>query len=137
MYEHRTNLMEALKHRGYSVFYDTGPAYDDARRIYHSTRIGLNWSSRLDTTARVFELMAFGILPVLNRVPDLVEMFKDGEQFVGFDNESEAIEKINFFIKNPEAANTIATAAMEAVKPHSWDARMETVMQQVRLSLGR
>ena len=77
-YSQRTNFFRDVKTLGYATYYDIGKAYGDARDIYHKTRVGLNLSSRKDTTARVYELMAFGIVPLLNRTPDLMEIFKDG-----------------------------------------------------------
>lgn len=132
MYQQRTELMERLKTEGRKVFYDTGPAYEDAARIYHGTRIGLNWSSRLDTTARVFELMAFGIPAVLNRVPDLMEMFVDGQDFAGFDNQDEAVAVINHLLADPKTAQELGAAGRKAVEPHTWDARMDYVLKVIR-----
>lgn len=135
MYQHRTELMQRLTREGKRTFYDTGPAYDEAREIYHRTRIGLNWASRDDTTARVFELMAFGIPAVLNRVTDLGIMFKDGVHFAGFDTQEEAVSNIDYLLENFTAAQQMAERALEAVKPHTWDRRMALVMEEIRARL--
>jgi spore maturation protein CgeB len=127
--------MARIQASGKKTFYDTGPAYEDARTIYHSTRVGLNWSSRLDTTARVFELLAFGLPAVLNRVPDLVDMFVDGQDFVGFDSQDEAMIGIDGLLSKPDRAAEIAKAGLEAVKKHTWDARMAEVLSVVRARL--
>lgn len=130
MYEHRMKLMEALRAKGHAVHIGTGAAYDEAREIYHDSVCGLNWSSRLDTTARCFELMAFGVVPILNRTPDLVEMFKDGEHFLGFDSQDEAVSQIESVLDDHDKAKKISESAIEAVKPHTWDARMQFVLEQ-------
>ena len=132
-YQQRTNLVDILRTRGKNVYYELGKVYDEARDIYHNTKVAFNWSSLQDTTARVYELMAMGTVPVLNRVPDLMRMFVDGEDFIGFDNTNEAVNAIEHYLENPEDAEKIATQAKEAVKEHTWDARMETVLQEVGL----
>ena len=54
-YEHRTRLVNRLRALNLKVHYELGPAYDDAKAIYHNTRIGLNWSvsrtPRLDVSS--------------------------------------------------------------------------------------
>ncbi len=138
-YPQRTALVERLRqpnnhpHRdgaGFNVFYDIGQAYDDAEAIYHSTRVGFNWSSKLDTTARCFELMAFGIPAVMNRVPDLMRMFKDREDFLGFDTEDEAVAMIHALLNDPEWAEQVGAAGRKAVEPHTWDARIEQILEE-------
>lgn len=133
-YANRTKLVGQLRGKGYDVAYDVGPCYDDARSIYHSTRVGLNWSSLQDTTARVFEIMAFGIAPVLNHVPDLDAMFTEGEHFMGFDDVNEAVVHVGWCLNNPEVADKMGRQAREAVEPHSWDARMQTVLEEAGLA---
>lgn len=132
MYQQRAEVMTKLTAAGRKVFFDTGPAYGDARKIYHNTRVGFNWSSRLDTTARVFELMALGIPAVLNRVPDLMEMFVDGRDFVGFDSEQGALGAIDQLLADPEYAAAIARGGLKTVEPHTWDARMDYLLKVVR-----
>lgn len=132
-YPQRTNVVNILRNRGRKVYYELGKVYDEARDIYHNTKVGFNWSSLLDTTARVYELMAMGTVPVLNRVPDLVEMFEDGKDFIGFDTANEAVNLIEHYADYPEEAEEISASAKEAVKEHTWDARMETVLQETGL----
>lgn len=128
-YPQRTNLMNTLRDRGHKIYYDIGPCYEDAMDIYHNTRVGVNWSSLQDTTARVFELMAFRIVPVLNRVPDLMDMFEDGRDYLGFDSQTEAVEQVERALADQEFSDIIAHNALEAVRPHTWDARIETILE--------
>lgn len=132
-YPQRTDLVQRLRTRGLNVFYELGIVYDDARAVYHQTKCGLNWSSLRDTTARCFELMAMRTVPILNRVPDLVTMFKDGYDFIGFDSRDEAIEQVAWYVDYPEHAEAMADRAEKAVKPHTWDARMQSVLEQTRM----
>lgn len=135
-YPERTKLVQELRKQGREVFYELGPSYEDARAIYHRTRVGLNWSSKEDTTARVFELMAMGVVPVLNRVPDLTEIFgrdADGHAYLGFSDQAEAVAAVNWALENPDKSETIILNAIEAVRPHTWDARAETILETVNL----
>jgi len=132
-YPNRTRLTDALKGRGHTVIYSIGQCYEDAREIYHRSLVGLNWSSLQDTTARCFEIMAFGIAPVLNRVPDLMAMFKDGEHFLGFDTLEQAIKQVERVLHDPALAEQIGLNARRAVEPHSWDARIQQVLSEAEL----
>jgi glycosyltransferase involved in cell wall biosynthesis len=129
-YEKRVNAMTALRSRGCNIFMENGPAYEDAKAIYHQSKIGLNWSSLEDTTARVFEVMAFGIAPLLNRVPDLMEIFKEGQDFEGFGDESELVDKAMALLKDPDRCQALGEQARKAVEPHSWDARMDQILRE-------
>ncbi|KKL88075.1 hypothetical protein LCGC14_1928350 [marine sediment metagenome] len=132
-YDNRRNLFSKLRGLGYNCFTDTGPCYEDARAIYHQTKVGVNWSSLLDTTARVFEVMGFGIAPVFNRVPDLMELFQDGRDFEGFDNEAEAIAKISALLNDPLRAEELGRNARIAVEPHTWDARIQQIFEKMNI----
>lgn len=132
-YESRVKFFQQLKVAGFSTFFDIGLAYYDAATVYHDTRVGLNYSSLQDTTARVFELMGFGIVPLLNRVPDLMEMFKEDEHFLGFSTPGEAIQKFKWALDNPADAQRIANNANDAVQPHTWDARAQTILEECGL----
>lgn len=132
-YQNRKLLVHTLRASGLNVYFELGPAYDDARTIYHNTKVGFNWSSLRDTTARVFELMALGVVPVLNRVPDLVEMFDDRKDFIGFDRLPQAVDAIQHALANPDESRRIINNATEAVRPHTWDARVTQILETVGL----
>jgi hypothetical protein len=122
-YPNRNLLMEELKRRGLKVYYDLGPCYDEARALYNQAPIGINWSSLEDLTARVFELTAMRRCAVVNWVPDLDRFFKRGD-LATFDNLDEAIEQVTYYHDHPNEAQSIAQRGYEAVKPHTWDARI-------------
>lgn len=138
-YPNRINLVNRLRqpnnhlHRegaGFKVFSKLGPSYDDAREIYHNTKIGLNWSSLQDTTARCYELMAFGIPAVMNRVPDLMKLFKDRRDFLGFDSEDEAVAIIHELLNDMDWAEEVGKQGRKAVEEHTWEARIKTIIQE-------
>jgi hypothetical protein len=112
-YAQRTALVEALRKRGLNVYYDLGPSFDEARALYNQAPIGLNWSSRQDLTARVFELLGMKRLAIVNRVPD------------------EAIVMITHFAEKPDDAQYIAAQGHKTVQAHTWDARISTILEAV------
>jgi hypothetical protein len=131
-YPERKSFMDELASRGYSVYLENGPAYDDAHAIYNDSRLGLNLSSREDTTARVFELMAMRVTPVLNYVPDLIHMF-GRDCYAGFDTAEEGIALCVELLDDPMRAQELAHDAREAVEEHTWDARMEQVLKDAKV----
>ena len=130
-YEQRNAWVNALRVQGLHVFYELGPSYDEARALYNQAPIGLNWSSLQDLVARVFELLGMGRLAVVNRVPDLSRFFVDGADLLVFDNLGEAVERVKYAIDNPEEARAIADQGRETVKAHTWDARVQTILEAV------
>jgi hypothetical protein len=68
--------------KGLKVHYSIGHIFDEYREINNKSKVGLNWSSRLDLNARAFELPAMGICPVQNTVPDMKNFFVAGEHYL-------------------------------------------------------
>jgi spore maturation protein CgeB len=122
-------LFQKLKENAYNVRFETGPAYEDARDIYWNSKCGINWSSLQDTTARCFELMALGVAPILNEVPDLQALFRSGEDYLGFTTVEEAYELVRKMVADPDACDLAGYRARQAVLPHTWDARVETILK--------
>jgi len=128
-YHHRNLLVDKLRKSGVKVYYDLGPSFDEARTIYNQAPIGLNWSSKEDLTARVFELLGMKRLAVVNRVPDLPKFFEDGKDLIAFNTLDEAVEKVLYYLKNEGEMEAIARQGHETVKPHTWDARVEQILE--------
>lgn len=129
-YPERKDFMHQLRSRGYNCYLKNGPAYKDAWEIYNNSKLGLNLSSRQDTCARVFELMGMGVPAVLNRVPDLVEMFIENQHFRGFDTNIEGVNAAVELLNDLKAAAVMANYAHLAAKEHTWDARMSQVLSE-------
>lgn len=129
-YANRNLLVDELRRRGLKVYYDLGPAFDEARALYNQAPIGLNWSSLKDLTARVFELTAMRRLAVVNYVPDLDRFFKRG-QVVVFETLDEAAEQVMYYHDHPKELAAVAQAGYEAVQPHSWDARIAQILGEL------
>lgn len=130
-YSQRNRLIGELRDRGLRIYYDLGPAFDEARVLYNQAPIGLNWSSKNDLTARVFELLGMARLAIVNRVPDLSRFFMDGKHLVVFDTLEEAVQKVIYYHEHPDEAGRIAGAGHRQVGPHTWDARVEQILNEL------
>lgn len=130
IYAQRVQLMNNINGI-YRTFFELGPAQEDARRIYSQSTIGINWSSLQDLTARVFELMSLGCVPLINRVPGLVGLFEENTHYLGFDSEGEAISKIKDILDNPAETEKIAKNAENVIitNRHTWDDRVTTILE--------
>ncbi len=129
-YKNRSGWARLLRNKGYHVYLETGPAYEDARALYAASLTGFNWSSLQDTTARVYELFAMGVPAVLNRVPDLMDMFTEDKDFLGFDNMREAVRQSIRLIEDVGLRETLRENARDAVELHTYDARVERILKE-------
>jgi len=128
-YPQRDNLVNAIRSAGYTVQYDLGLIYGEYREANNQAMIGLNWSSLSDLPARVFEIMAMGLVCVTNRVPDLPLHFQEGKHYLAFDTVSEAVEKVRWVKEHPEEAAQIAQAGYEEVVfKHTYDLRVSRIL---------
>ena len=132
-YPQRDEWMSRLRAKGVKVNYRIGDIYDEYRRENNKAWIGLNWSSLEDVTARVFEIMAMRLVPVINRLPGLDELgFEDGRHYLGFSNMDEAVEKVLWAKNNPDFAKQIALEAYQFVHNHdmTYDNRIRQILSE-------
>jgi len=115
-YPQRISWVNVLRENGVSVLFENGPIFDEYRQLNNRAKIGLNWSSLGDMNARVFELMAMRLCPVIDRCKDLSRMgFVEGQHYLGFGNLPEAVEKVLWAKEHPEEAGAIALSAYNKV----------------------
>lgn len=130
-YPMRDKWVEELRKLGYKVHYNLGSIYDEYREENNRARIGLNWSSLEDVTARVFEIMAMKLVPVLNRLQGLNDLgFEEDRHYLGFSSLGEAVEKVKWAMGNPDQSNQIALNAYQKVTREDWtyDARIRQIL---------
>jgi hypothetical protein len=132
-YELRTQLVNRLILKNLNVFYDIGQIFDEYREIYNQSFVGINWSSRLDMNARVWELAAMGIPAVQNTVPDMKTFFVPNDHYLEFTDVDSAVSQVMWALANPSEAQEMADAAYRKVQPHTWDARIAQILDRVGL----
>jgi spore maturation protein CgeB len=89
-----------------------------------------------DVTARVFEIMAMRLCPVLNRLPGLDYMgFVEDKHYLGFSSMDEAVEKVLWVKNHREYADKIAQIAYGFVHERNmtWDSRVDQILKTVGL----
>jgi len=134
-YPQRDEWVSRLRAKGVKVNYRIGDIYDEYREENNKAWIGLNWSSLEDVTARVFEIMAMKLVPVLNRLPGLDQLgFVEGQHYLGFSNMDEAVEKVMWAMNNRPFAEQIALQAYQFVnwKSHTYDNRISQILDEYR-----
>ena len=135
-YTNRDSLVSAFTANGITYKYGTGEIYDEYRETYNKARYGVVQSSLEDVIARVFEVMAMRLVPILNRLPGLDALgFEEGRHYLGFSNVPEAISKIQWAKENPEMAGQIANGAYQFVHEHNmtYDGRIQQILEKVGL----
>lgn len=130
-YSQRNILVDKLRDNGLKVRYELGPSFDEARAIYNQAPIGLNWSSKEDLCARVFELLGMKRLAIVNRVPDLERFFGDGRDLIVFKTMDEAVENVMYYHEHPDGAREIAARGHKTVQAHTWDVRVGQILSEV------
>jgi glycosyltransferase involved in cell wall biosynthesis len=133
-YEQRTQLVNRLLAEGLRVHYSIGEVFDEYRQIYNKSLVGINWSSKLDLNARVFELAAMGVCAVQNTVPDMKTFFVPGDHYLEFRDLDGAVEQVMYAVNNPDDRERIANAAMRKVQHHTYDARVQQILETVGLA---
>lgn len=129
-YDTRVQWKQRLERAGISVHLENGPVYDEARALYNRAKIGLNWSSLDDLNCRAFELPAMKICPVMNLVSDIGKFFSQGEDYLGFTNLDEAVERVVWAKEHPIRMQEIAEHGYQTVLPHTYDARCEQILKE-------
>lgn len=134
-YEQRIIWVNELRKRGVSVIFENGPIFDEYRELNNRARIGLNWSSMDDLNARAFELAAMKLAPVMNFVTDADKFFKVGIDYKGFPAQTslglqQAVNTVIYLKENDDVRIDIANNAYNAVKPHTYDARVSQILKE-------
>jgi hypothetical protein len=135
-YPNRNEWVSRLQAKGIKVNYRIGDIYNEYREENNKAWIGLNWSSLNDVTARVFEIMAMRLCPVLNRLPGLDYMgFEEGRHYLGFSSMEEAVSQVEWAMGNRPFAEQIALNAYQFVNERNmtWGSRVDQILKTVGL----
>jgi glycosyltransferase involved in cell wall biosynthesis len=104
--------------------------------VYGQSKIVFNASINKDLNMRFFEALASGALLVTDRIENgLPDMLREGEHYVGYSTVEEAIEKIDYYLKNPVDRMAIAFEGQRvALAHHTYLNRWKEI---IRLSQGK
>lgn len=88
---------------------------------------------------RIFEVaMAGGFQLVDNNLFDVNRYYKDGQECVTFNTEDDCLDKLNYYLANPDERIEIARAAQaRTIHEHSYDKRIEELLFKIEGSYGK
>lgn len=135
-YPWRVQLMDELRKKGLRCHISTGAIYDDYRKIYSQSHIGLNWSSLDDLNARAFETSMMNV-QVMNNVTDMqyfeafsrvlsfpcVNDAQDKSHFVGG-----AVEQVMWAMDNLDKAKENNEIVRKDLAGETYDSRLDTIL---------
>ena len=75
-----------------------------------------------------------GIPAVQNTVPDMKTFFVPGDHYFEFRTLDEAVDQVMYALDNSDDAERVAMNALRKVKPHTWDARVQQILETVGLA---
>jgi spore maturation protein CgeB len=110
----------------------TGVGYAKAIRC---TRInlgilGVTPEAKDETTTRTYEIPACGGFMLHERSPEVLELYKEGEEVACFSSPQELAEKIDYYLAHPEERDAIAGAGHRRCVPaYSYDNRMAEILR--------
>lgn len=135
-YPQRDEWVSRLRALGIKVNYRIGDIFDEYREENNKAWIGLNWSSLQDVTARVFEICAMRMVPVLNRLPGLDALgFEDGRHYLGFSSMDEAVSQVQWAMSHRPQAEQVALEAYQMVhnRNFTYDNNIQTILEKTGL----
>ncbi len=102
---------------------------------YAKAHIVINCSLNGDSNRRVFEVLMAGGFLISDRISfqtGLYTLFQEGVHFEGYGNESELIEKIQYYLTHPEKAKQIAaTGQQKLLECYSQQAAQQNLYRYV------
>jgi spore maturation protein CgeB len=100
-------------------------------RIYSHSKIVPNVSVNEDINMRYYEAMAAGCLLLTNKIKNSgrEELFKENIDYVTYNNEKDAIKKLNYYINNPLKRKKIAkTGQKKVLSNHTYEHRLKNMI---------
>jgi Glycosyl transferases group 1 len=126
MYPQRAQLVESLRKAGLSVLAGTGLVYDQYVAAYHNARISLCVSACGDVAQRVFETAAMGCVVMSDNCADFPLLQPSG---VWIYDPTTLVDEAKAILAQPRAALVNIEAAQAWVRPHTWDARAQLLVE--------
>lgn len=119
----------------YRLSLDRKAYLHDLANIYGNSKIVFNQSANTikSINMRLFEGMGCGALVFSDYVPGMEKLFIENTHYVSFKNQNELIEKMDYYLKNTEEAQIIATAAYEhLLNNHTYEHRANELLELIQ-----
>lgn len=145
----RSRLVEALEAAGVHV--DAfGPGWDNGSRgaeecaeIFGTARIilgtgNIGYNDDIFTIKlRDFDAPMSGALYITHRNPDLLNLFREGNEIECYSSIIECVDKVKYYLTNPEEAQRIAGAGLlRARQNYSWEKRIGETLRLIGFPLS-
>jgi tetratricopeptide (TPR) repeat protein/SAM-dependent methyltransferase len=115
LHKRRQKLAAALASAQLPLVFREAPQRE-ALDFYGSSLIGFNAAANGDLNLRTFEILSSGALLLTDRLsPDsgMESLWKDGREFVGYDDAEELVERARHFTNHPDEARRIGAAGAQ------------------------
>ncbi len=108
------------------------PVYgQDFARVCRTAKLSFNYvrteNNRSSHNMRTFEIPACGGLAFTNRTEEQTAFFKEDEEMVCFDSESELLSKASSLLENPDRIRVMKRQALAAGRAHTYQKRAATI----------
>jgi spore maturation protein CgeB len=111
---------------------------DEKCKAMCAAKIALNtnhYAGIGDVNKRTFELGGMGAFQLTDNRPALNEYFEVGKEVVTFDGRADLLEKVQYYLARPDERQQIAAAAARrAARDHTFEKRLEVLLQTVGLA---
>jgi hypothetical protein len=92
--------------------------------------MGVTPEAKDETSTRTYEIPASGGFMLHERTPELLELFREGEEVACFDSVEELAEKIDHYLAHPGERERIAAAGhARCVPAYAYDGRMAQILR--------
>jgi len=103
---------------------------EDMVKSINSYKIHFNRNIADDLNYRTFETLGCKTFILTNETPGLSNLFDIEKNIITYSNEWDLLDKISYYLKNPDERNKIATEGNNhVIKNHTYLKRMEQLME--------
>ncbi len=138
-------LTETMRKK-YTRFFSQPVSDDEMIKIFNQSKINLGFLEvygfnnvtssgvKQHLHLREFEVPMSGGLYFTNYSDELTEFFEPDKEVVVYRNEHELLDKVLFYLKNPEAAYRVKTSGLKrALSEHTFQIRLKTLFNNIKI----
>lgn len=123
------------------IFSGDGVWEEDYAKALNGATIGLCLLSKKipeTTTTRTFEIPGCGVFMLAERTEHHLALFREGVEAEFFGNHEELVEKIGYYLHNPQQREKIAAAGHERCLKSGYDnlSRMQQIVELIGQACG-
>ncbi|MCB9501967.1 MAG: glycosyltransferase [Deferribacteres bacterium] len=106
--------------------------YNRAHIVLGIGEASIGGAKKMQIKGRDFEVPMAGALYLTQENPELETWFKIGEEIAVYCDKADLLEKVKYYLANPERANALRqNARSRCVAGHSWEARFQQAFEKL------